>query len=208
MQTVHMKCLSDEITSKKLKYQKNTEKFPQLFDIRSKNINTRKMCVKILLYLLIKVHQSMARDAAFVVSLDTIERFDSGLVKKELLELNSLRRISLNYLERNWCDAVWLHPNKIDTLTNLVISGGFEDTKSGQKVVCYTKRQRVIYPTPQATISSSPLDVKYPKRTSANLEDGVYGFDIEECFHATVSTGKKHFLIGYCPNRKWYRMWK
>ena len=157
------------------------------------------MFLKILLYLLFVLdsQQFIAREATFYSSSVAIARFDSTLINKELVEFNSVIEASLRCLDRNWCDAFCLLPNKTAILNDLVISGGIEDTKSGQKVVCYTKRPRVIYPTPQATISSSPVDVQYPQRISANLEDGVYGFDIEECFRATVSTGKKHFLIGF-----------
>ena len=157
------------------------------------------MFLKILLYLLFVLdsQQFIAREATFYSSSVAIARFDSTLINKELVEFNSVIEASLRCLDRNWCDAFCLLPNKTAILNDLVISGGIEDTKSGEKVVCYTKRPRVIYPTPQATISSSPVDVKYPQRTSANLEDGVYGFDINECFLSPGTNGKKHFLIRF-----------
>ena len=130
-------------------------------------------------------------------SLVTNDRFDSTLIKKELVDFISLFQVSASCIKLSWCDAFCLLPNKTAILTDLVISGGFEDTKSGQKVVCYTKRPKVIYPSPQATISSSRNRATAPLRIVENFQDGIYGFDNDQCFSAYTAKRLKWIVVNF-----------
>ena len=83
-----------------------------------------------------------------------------------------------------WCEAVCLPTSGEAVLTDLYINGGITDTMAGNKVPCFTSRAVPLYPNSEASVKASPTRNDYPARVIEQMQDGVYGFDIEECFSA------------------------
>ena len=81
-----------------------------------------------------------------------------------------------------WCEALCFLSSGTAVLTDLYVSGGVTDTMAGNKALCYTKRPRLLYPRSGVSITASKTEITLPSRVIENIEDGVYGFQIDECY--------------------------
>ena len=81
-----------------------------------------------------------------------------------------------------WCEAMCFLSSGTAVLTDLYVSGGVTDTMTGNKALCFTKRPMVLYPRIGVSITASETAITLPARVIENMEDGVYGFDRDECY--------------------------
>jgi hypothetical protein len=78
-------------------------------------------------------------------------------------------------------------------MSDLMVTGGAIDNWVGAKIPCRTKRKvPTLFPSLMTYSQSSPPE--NPSRTKKNLEDGVYGYNIAECF-LCFEANKKPFLV-------------
>lgn len=95
-----------------------------------------------------------------------------------------------------WCVCVCRQSNGTYILTDLLVTGGVTDTRSGPKVPCWSIRSTpTLFPSPLVSISGSPVLPSQEERTTANLLDGVYGYDISECANCFSSTPLSYILV-------------
>lgn len=93
-----------------------------------------------------------------------------------------------------WCVCVCQESDGTFAVTDLLVTGGVTDTQTGTKVPCWSKRPKpAIFPAPQAVATSSAAG--FPKRKPANLLDGVYGYDIEECSYTDTTDSSAYILV-------------
>ena len=81
-----------------------------------------------------------------------------------------------------WCEALCFLSSGTAVLTDLYVSGGVTDTMAGNKALCFTKRPIVLYPKSGVSITASKTEILLPLRVIENIEDGVYGFQMDECY--------------------------
>ena len=82
-----------------------------------------------------------------------------------------------------WCEALCFLSSGTAVLTDLYVSGGVTDTMAGNKALCFTKRPIVLYPKSGVSITASATQNQNPLRVIENIEDGVYGFQMDECYY-------------------------
>ena len=81
-----------------------------------------------------------------------------------------------------WCETLCFLSSCTAVLTDLYVSGGVTDTMAGNKALCFTKRPIVLYPKSGVSITASATEITLPIRVIENIEDGVYGFQMDECY--------------------------
>ena len=150
------------------------------------------------LLLLLNPLKCQAKSALFIKSTVESSRLAASTIQKTKYALKKGgflgTAMTCNYVAwENYCVTA---ANEI-TATNLLISGGITDKKSGDKIPCYTTNPRVAFPSNEATFTGAPHFASFSKRTLSNLEDGVYGFDINECFFADYTQKFIHMVIDF-----------
>lgn len=113
------------------------------------------------------------------------------MVAESRLKSNLLIRENYGYIYHQaftkcallaWCVCMCRQSNGTYTLTDLLVTGGVTDTLPGAKVPCLSKRSSsMLFPSLLSSISGSPDNIQFLKRTKANLLEGIYGYDMDEC---------------------------
>ena len=98
-----------------------------------------------------------------------------------------------------WCEAVCFLSSGTAVLTDLYVGGGATDTMAGNKALCFTKRPILLYPKSAVSTTASEVHIDTPVRVIENIEDGVYGFQKDECYH-TIDH-HPHILIELSESR-------
>ena len=119
---------------------------------------------------------------------------DTYVVREDYPE-NSMflaaRQCSLN----PWCHAVCRLTDSRLVLTSLEISGGFSIAPAGDKITCYTKRRRVLYPHQSTVTTGSDVYHGAPTKNKEKISDGVYNGLLGNCFYGYL--GPPHLLIEF-----------
>ena len=106
----------------------------------------------------------------------------SSSIRKEDVEYPRLNEALYGCMDRNWCVCVCrLQISNLFAFTDMVVTGGTIDMAPGEKLFCYTKRDRAyIFEAVQrnAVINS------FSNRAAENLIDGVYTHNIDDCYYA------------------------
>ena len=84
-----------------------------------------------------------------------------------------------------WCEALCFLSSGSAVLTDLYVSGGATDTMEGNKALCFTKRPIRLYPKNGVSITVSNTTAA-PARVIQNLEDGIFGFQMDECYYSDM----------------------
>ena len=97
-----------------------------------------------------------------------------------------------------WCDAACFLSSGTAVVTNLYVIGYMTDTMAGNKALCFTKRPKLLYPNRGVSITASPTSY-VPARVIENVADGVYGFQMDECYYTQESV--QYILIELSESR-------
>lgn len=82
-----------------------------------------------------------------------------------------------------WCLCTCLLPNGTYAMTDLLVTGGGNDTRNGSKIPCWSKRPKPgILPWSAVSIIHESTVSSHPLRIFSNLLDGVFGYDTDECY--------------------------
>lgn len=97
----------------------------------------------------------------------------------------------------SWCTALCEVSATSYVLSDLLVTGGAQDTLPGDKLTCFTQRTTPgLFPAPTTVIAdhSPPTSVE---RKAVNLLDGIYGLDIDECYFGETgsSSGDNPYII-------------
>ena len=167
-------------------------------------INSSIFLLLVLCILFGQINLCWARNCRYFKSLVTVSRFDNPSISKVLRPIADVTDLFVGLIchLQQLGDTCCVLPNNKIIFTNLVVSGGITDPLPGDKALCYTPRPSVIYPSPEASLDGSPSEIKAPQKKLDNLEDGIYGRDINECYSSDSLSRGKCFLLVTLPNSR------
>ena len=130
-------------------------------------------------------------------------RFLGDKIKTQYYPFSDQRDTHIRFLLlctfQEWCAALCFLSSGSAVLTDLYVSAGMTDTMAGDKAPCYTKRTRVLYPKRGVSITASNTASNAAVRVIENMEDGVYGFGMGECYYSKAN--RPHILIELSESR-------
>ena len=118
------------------------------------------------------------------------DRLSGGAITTQTNSFPNFRQATVGCSHLGWCACVCQTPDLQYVLTNLLVTGGVTDPAPGNKMVCYTRRPRGYN---ILTATATPVDAGSPDRVLENVADGIYGFDLSECYLGNHISGSPPF---------------
>lgn len=131
-----------------------------------------------------------------VLSMVEQSKFDDSNLKREDLKLSSLRVATLKCGFKDWCRTVCVLPADDFIFSDMILVGGIIDSDPGDKIACYTKRQRGSYiPSTKISAIGSPTSGDYASRIVDNILDGIYTYRAPLCYLSSTQTENPFILV-------------
>lgn len=119
--------------------------------------------------------------------------FGYNAVRKETVEMSFISACS-RCLELSWCIVACRVTNSSYILSNLLVSGGGNDTRSGEKLSCFSRRRAPeLLPSDVASVYGYST-IPRPNFHPSNLLNGVYDYFINRCYFGGTSSSWKPWV--------------
>ncbi|KAK3875634.1 hypothetical protein Pcinc_019506 [Petrolisthes cinctipes] len=99
-----------------------------------------------------------------------------------------------------WCNLWCPHPFTIPThcsISNLFIMPTFMETDSTTTLTCYTGRHKDLATNAKIRAGEQNINPFMFMMKKENLIDGIYNYDINECFATKVSDNHRWFVLDF-----------
>lgn len=139
-----------------------------------------------------------ARSASFSSAVVSADRFlpPAGFFNStDITAINKLTALT-QCMSVSWCTVTCKLTETHYIISNMLVTGGTVDPMTGNKLDCYTTRPKgIFYHSPNINITATPGHGVNLVRVIENLSDGVYAYEVDECFYGLSAVGTEGFVL-------------